>query len=235
MNKTFCAVGAVAILISSVATAKASDISDLTTYGIYSYLAHTPSISAGGGGLFYPIVNEVRANGESDLENMVLENKKGDQIAVENMDGKLYANGNLNYQDVYSAKWADGGMSMRLPFIMQGPMNLGHINFASGSYKIDAGDKEILDAIANEVLKSNLTGIYLVGKSDSAGSDESNLALSLKRVNAAKKYLNMALEKLGVIDAVIVTEFMGEFTAKGAPNKSNLEDRRVEVMIYPVK
>ena len=47
--------------------------------------------------------------------------------------------------------------------------------------------------------------------------------------------LRSALEKFGVMDAVIVTEFMGEFAAMGAPNKSNLEDRRVEVMIYPVK
>jgi len=47
--------------------------------------------------------------------------------------------------------------------------------------------------------------------------------------------LRSALEKLGVMDAVIVTEFMGEFAVMGAPNKCNLEDRRFEMMIYPVK
>ena len=212
-----------------------SDISDLTTYGIYSSLATTPSISAGGGGLFFPIVNQVKALGESDFENMSLESGTGVQIPLENVDGKYYAKGDLTYKETYSANWGAAEYGLDLPFILQGPFNVGHINFGSGSYKLDSGDKEILNAIANEVFKSGLTGIYMVGKSDSVGSDEGNLALSLKRVTAAKNYLASALEDLGVMDAVIVTEFMGEFTAKGAPNKSNLEDRRVDVMIYPVK
>lgn len=235
MKKTISAIGVAGLLISGTVAAKAQDISELTTYGIYSTLADKPSIAAGGGGLFFPIVNEVKAMGDADFQKMVLEGEKNGQIPVEAVNGKFYAEGNINYKDVYFAKWADGALAIQLPFVELGPLEVGHINYGLGSWKLDSGDKEILDAIANEVAKSGLTGIYMVGKADPLGSDEFNLALSEKRVTNAEKYLRTALENLGVMDPVIVTEFMGEFTAEGAPNKSNLEDRRVEVMIYPVK
>lgn len=235
MRKTISAVGVVALLASGTIAAHAADVTELTSYGIYSNLAAEPTISAGGGGLFYPIVNQVKAMGESDFDNMLLSNDKGVQFPVENVDGKYMITGDMSYLDKYSAMWANGEKSLELPFILQGPMQVGHINFGSGSAKIDSGDKEILDAIAATVAKTGLTGIYMVGKADPVGSYEGNLAISLKRVTAAKNYLKSALAGLGVTDPVIVTEYMGDLTAKGAPGKSNLEDRRVDVLIYPVK
>ena len=234
MRKTISAVGAVALLAGGTFAANAAQNGELTTYGIHSSLAAEPEITDEGGGLFYPVVNKVVTMDGSDFDNLVLSNEKGTQYPVENVDGTYVVDGDLTYRDVYSAVWASGAKSLQLPFILEGPMNVGHINFKTGSAALDSGDKEILDAIANEVVKTGLTGIYLVGKADKVGSDEMNFALSLKRVNAAKKYLMNALSDLGVTDADIVTEFMGELAAKGVDGKGNLEDRRVEVTIYPI-
>lgn len=234
MRKVISAVGVVALLASGTYVANAAQNGELLTYGIHSTLAAEPEISEAGGGLFYPVVNKVVTMDGADFDNLVLSNEKGTQYPIENVDGTYLVDGDLTYRDVYSAVWASGVKSLQLPFILEGPMNVGHINFKSGSAALDAGDKEILDAIANEVAKTGLTGIYLVGMADLVGSYEGNLAISLKRVNATKKYLMSALSDLGVTDVDVVTEYMGDLLAKGTPGKSNLEDRRVEVTIYPI-
>ena len=234
MRKVISAVALVALLASGTHIAYAAQNGELLTYGIHSTVAEEPEITDEGGGLFYPVVNKVVTMDGADFDNLVLSNENGAQYPIENVNGSYIVDGDLNFRDVYSAVRASGAKSLQLPFILEGPMNVGHINFKSGSAALDAGDKEILDAIANEVAKTGLTGIYLVGKADKVGSDEMNFTLSLKRVNAAKKYLTNALSDLGITDADIVTEFMGELTAKGAEGKGNLEDRRVEVTLYPV-
>ena len=51
---------------------------------------------------------------------------------------------------------------------------------------------------------------------------------------AAKAYLKSYLAEIGVVDSMITTEYMGELTATGTDSKSYMEDRRVDVTIYPI-
>lgn len=85
--------------------------------------------------------------------------------------------------------------------------------------------------MADEIAKTGLEGIYMVGKADSVGSYEANMILSEKRVNAAVQYLENRLNSIGVMDFSIRTEYMGDLVAK---SKVDPEDRRVEVLIYPI-
>jgi outer membrane protein OmpA-like peptidoglycan-associated protein len=68
---------------------------------------------------------------------------------------------------------------------------------------------------------------------DRVGDDESNLMLSEKRVNNAAAYLEKKLEALGVTDAVITAEHMGEYMADQKNGTVNGFDRKVSVLIFP--
>ncbi|MEY3455315.1 MAG: hypothetical protein RLZZ92_435 [Actinomycetota bacterium] len=90
-----------------------------------------------------------------------------------------------------------------------------------------------LTEMAKQMYNSGLLGAYLVGMTDRAGSNDSNLALSLKRVNVASKYLSKKLANLGATGAVIKTENMGEYLASTKDGLVDPFDRKVSVLIYP--
>lgn len=117
--------------------------------------------------------------------------------------------------------------------MLEGPINLGHVHFASGSAKLSVEAKAALWTMATQIRDSGLTSAYLVGMTDRAGSDSANLALSQKRVDAAASYLESQLSKLGVLGAVITTENMGEYLSTSKDGVVNPYDRKVSVMIYP--
>ena len=87
--------------------------------------------------------------------------------------------------------------------------------------------------MAQEMADSNLTSAYLVGMTDRSGGSDANVALSARRAEAAAAYLEQKLEALGVKNAVIRTESMGEYLSAKADGTVNEFDRKVTVLIYP--
>jgi outer membrane protein OmpA-like peptidoglycan-associated protein len=116
---------------------------------------------------------------------------------------------------------------------LQGPIDIGHLHFSSGSAALSNDAKIALNEIALQMMQSNLTAAYLVGTTDRVGSASSGMTLSLKRVNAAAAYLKSRLVIMGITNAVITTENMGEYLSNSKDGSANPEDRKVTVTIYP--
>ena len=117
--------------------------------------------------------------------------------------------------------------------MIQGPINIGYINFTSGSSTLTFEAKKAMDEVAMQMMSSGLTSAYLVGSTDRAGSDSANLALSRKRVDKAAEYLKARLTDIGVPDAVITTENMGEYLSTAKNGSKNPLDRKVTFLIFP--
>lgn len=229
IKKQLVGLGTVALCTGSLYVANAQDVPDLPIYGISSSVSKTPALTLGGG-QFFPVQNKLRLTDGVDPTGMKLMNDDGEEFLLEERDGITYVGGEIKYSEVYTANWPEAGKYLPVPVILQGPMNIGHVNFASGSATLDAADRQLISAMADEIEHTGLKSVYLVGRTDSVGSYEGNLELSLMRVNAVKKYLKTHLENMGITDVSISTEYMGDLTASA---KLNPEDRRVDVTIYP--
>lgn len=97
------------------------------------------------------------------------------------------------------------------------------IYFGFDKFSVDADARAQLDAIAD---KTRGNGIYVVGYSDYFGTADYNLALSDKRANAVKAYLN----KIGGAQSAQI-QAMGEQFARQAGTKDEVrEDRKVVVV-----
>lgn len=181
----------------------------------------------------YPVINKFSVtmpNGDADF---VLEKESGDEIPLtkEGDEYLLQSPVAIRENIFFGADSQTAGRPVRV--MLQGPINLGHVHFNSGSAKLRFEGKLVLAEMAQQMYNSGLLGAYLVGMTDRAGSEDGNLALSLKRVNAASKYLSKKLSELGVTGAVIKTENMGEFLASSKDGVVNPFDRKVSVLIYP--
>lgn len=194
--------------------------------------ASTPTIMAGGGE-FYPVMSYLKVYGELDLNNLSLSNGDGTNMNIETESGLNKIVGEVKYTENMTLSGAYNGFAVPIPVILQGPMNVGHINFGSGDVALDANDKAILRAVAKEMQDCNLTAAYLVGRTDAAGSVDANFTISQKRVQAAKAFLKSYLNQLGVTNVWITTEYMGELNARGTESNPVGEDRRVDITIYP--
>ena len=84
--------------------------------------------------------------------------------------------------------------------------------------------------LANSLQRYPETEVLIVGHTDSVGSDEYNMGLSLRRANSAKDYL----VSLGVAAHRIRTAGRGETEpiASNATDAGRQENRRVEVAIF---
>ena len=231
MHKKLIAVTTLAILAGGVTLANATDIPELSGWGIRATTSSTPSIVSGGS-QFYPVVNKFV--GSADFSTLQLTNDKGDTFTVEDQPGGAMIQGHLDFKDLYYASWMAFTPTMQISYILSDPLEVGHVHFNSGSATLDAGDRAVLNAVAKAVMDNHLYGIYMVGSADPVGSYSGNLAISESRVMAAKNYLDARLHTLGVSNALITTEYMGDLLASGAPGKANASDRRVSVTIYPV-
>lgn len=97
------------------------------------------------------------------------------------------------------------------------------IYFGFDKFSVDKDARAQLDAIAD---KTSGDGIYIVGYSDYFGADEYNLALSDKRAQSVKKYLNQIG---GAKNAQI--QAMGEqFAVKNGTKEEVKKDRKVVVV-----
>lgn len=231
MRKTLIVMTSAALLSGSFMYVSAADIPELSGWGIRSTTATSPSINLAGD-QFFPIVNKLV--GTTDFSNLVVTNQAGENFPIETASGINRLVGNMTYKDLYFANIVNGVAPMQISFILQGPMRVGHINFGSGSAKLDSADRQVLNAIANEVKISGLKGVYLVGHADPVGGFAGNMKISYKRAVAAKSYLQSRLTSIGVSDAFLHIEYMGDIQATAPVNKASLKDRRVDVTLYPL-
>ena len=232
LKKTIAGVGTGALVFGGAYVANAQGINggaDLPIYGISASISKLPSLELGGG-QFYPVLNKLRLNPEVDTKGVKILNEAGEEFLLEERDGITYVGGEVKYSEVYLANWPETNKYVPVPVVLQGPMDIGHINFGNGSVTLDSADRQILSAMADEIEHTGLKAVYMVGRADSAGNYESNLAISLKRVMAAKNYLKNHLAEMGITDVEFNIEYMGDLTAKEKPDS---EDRRVDVTIYP--
>ena len=222
-------VGALAITIGVGYSAQANNLPELPVYGISATISKAPTLEIGDG-QFFQVVNKLRLGSDTEAAGMKLMNDNGEEFLLEQRNGSTYVGGEIQYSEVYTAFWPESGKYMPVPVILEGPMNIGHINFANGSATLDSADKQLLSAMADEIEHTGLKAVYMVGRADSTGSYDANMAISLKRAQAAKSYLLNHLAEMGITDVVISVDYMGSATAS---SKQNSEDRRVDVTIYP--
>ena len=99
--------------------------------------------------------------------------------------------------------------------------------FDFDSSKVDQGGSSVLESVAAEIAKQNISSVNVVGHADTSGSKKYNQRLSLKRANAVRK----ALEARGVNANLLMVDSRGEdelmvSTADGVREPAN---RRVEI------
>lgn len=181
----------------------------------------------------YPIVNKFTVTMPNGDAEFVLQKESGDEIPMVKDGGQYLLQSPVAVgENIYFGPDSQtAGRPVRV--LLEGPINLGHVHFNSGSAKLTFYGKLVIAEMAQQMYNSGLLGAYLVGMTDRAGSSDANLALSLKRVNAASKYLSKKLAQLGATGAVIKTENMGEYLASSKDGVIDPFDRKVSVLVYP--
>lgn len=92
---------------------------------------------------------------------------------------------------------------------------------------IDAGGQSVIDSIAAEAARQNLSSVNIVGHADKSGSDKYNQRLGLKRANAVRE----ALQAKGINARLLRVESMGE-SAPMVPTPDGVREpanRRAEI------
>ncbi|MGN0834603.1 MAG: OmpA family protein [Candidatus Spyradosoma sp.] len=97
------------------------------------------------------------------------------------------------------------------------------IYFGFDKFSVDAEARAQLDAIVD---KTRGNGIYVVGYSDYFGTTDYNLALSDKRANAVKAYLN----KLGGAQSAQIQAMGEQFAVQSGTRDEVAKDRKVIVV-----
>jgi outer membrane protein OmpA-like peptidoglycan-associated protein len=181
----------------------------------------------------YPIINKFSVTMPNGDVDFVLEKESGEEIRMvkEGPDYLLQSPVAVGDNIYFGSSPQTAGRPVRV--VLDGPINLGHIHFNSGSAKLSMEGKLVLREMAQQMFNSGLLSAYLVGMTDSAGSEKANLALSAKRASAASKYLSKKLSQLGVFGAVITTESMGEYLSTTKNGVIDPYERKVSVMVYP--
>jgi outer membrane protein OmpA-like peptidoglycan-associated protein len=108
----------------------------------------------------------------------------------------------------------------------------GNVNFAFDSAKLNPQFDPVLDKLAQTLSEYNKTVIQIAGHTDSTGSHEYNMKLSLQRADSVKTYL----ESRGVPAARLVTLGAGPDypIASNDTEEGRAQNRRVEITIVPV-
>ena len=183
--------------------------------------------------IVYPVVNYFSVNMPNGDQEFALRTEDGEDLPVIKQGDKYFINSHIALgENVYFGPNVQN-VADPVRVLVDGPINVGHVHFNSSSSKLSSQAKMALALMAEEMFNSNLTSAYLVGTTDRAGGDSANLALAGKRVAVAASYLKKKLSDLGVINPVIQTETMGEYLSKSKEGSTNLNDRKVSVMIYP--
>jgi OOP family OmpA-OmpF porin len=144
--------------------------------------------------------------------------------AMTQLEGMLQKPASMPADDVMAPVTAlDTGAS--------GPMNAADsmylVFFDFDKAAITSGADSVLDAVAAEVRKRNVTSIEIVGHTDSAGADSYNERLAIRRANVVRD----ALSKRGLDVAVMNVDGRGEreLLVKTADNVREPANRRVQI------
>lgn len=97
------------------------------------------------------------------------------------------------------------------------------IYFGFDKFSVDAEGRAKLDAVAAQT-RGN--AIYIVGYTDYLGSDDYNLALSDRRAQSVKKYLN----QIGGAQSAQIQAMGEQFAKKSGTREEVKEDRKVIVV-----
>ena len=141
-----------------------------------------------------------------------------------------------NYQDKQEAKLRAQMSGTGVEVVRMGDnltLNMpGNVTFALNSAKLNPQFNDVLDKLANTLIEYNQTVIQIAGHTDSTGSHDYNMKLSLQRAESVKAYL----VSRGVPAARLVTVGAGPDypIASNATEEGRAENRRVEITIVPV-
>ncbi len=106
---------------------------------------------------------------------------------------------------------------------------MGSIYFDKGSSELNATEKSKLDAIhSNIASQGGRFTLFLSGNASAEGSEQYNMALSMRRANAVKRYLQSKGLNNG---SVFLLPYGEEVPAGGVPNTVDKNDRRVDLYI----
>jgi len=108
-------------------------------------------------------------------------------------------------------------------------ITLSGVIFETGGHELTADAKKRLDAVAHAAKQYPERGITIAGYTDSKGSEETNIALSQKRADAVKTYL----ESRGLAASRINSVGHGEDSpvASNDTAEGRAENRRVEITL----
>jgi peptidoglycan-associated lipoprotein len=97
------------------------------------------------------------------------------------------------------------------------------------SYELTADEKQVLDQVAECLLRGALKGksVTLVGRADSRGEHEFNMSLGAYRASAVKNYLGQK----GVEHTRMKETSRGAIDATGTEESGFREDRRVDITL----
>lgn len=99
--------------------------------------------------------------------------------------------------------------------------------FDFNSSKVDAGGSSVIDSVAAEIQKQNISGVNVIGYTDTSGSAKYNKRLSAKRANAVRD----ALVARGINANLLMIDSMGEenLMVQTGDNVREPANRRAEI------
>jgi outer membrane protein OmpA-like peptidoglycan-associated protein len=108
----------------------------------------------------------------------------------------------------------------------------GNVTFATNSSDISANFYQVLNSVALVINKFDKTYVDITGHTDSVGSDEHNMQLSIARASSVATYL----ESQKVLSQRIKTTGMGESQpiASNDTPEGRAQNRRVEIVLTPI-
>ena len=136
--------------------------------------------------------------------------------------------GNLNKKVILSKEIVESKYGSLLESMPKTMKNY-RLFFASNSSSITGNALDVIAQVIQEIKANKVLQIDVIGYSDSAGNDESNKILSMKR---AKKVIEL-LKKEGIDEKLISLNYYGEANplVKTADGVAEKENRRVEITI----
>jgi len=110
-------------------------------------------------------------------------------------------------------------------------ITLSGVSFESGGHNLTPDAKKRLDVVAHALQEYRERSITIAGYTDNAGKKEANLALSQKRADSVRAYL----ERKGVAPSRLSSEGRGESNpiAKNDTAEGKASNRRVEITLHP--
>ena len=237
MKKIRALIAVTLIIGSSTAIANAQDYRFPTKPLVEIEVDPTPTLTYGSS-QFFPVISYFSVTMPNNETNWNLETATGETLSVTSaftpVSGDRYLiNASITHNDHIFLVWGTDNTPRPVRMWITGPMKVGHVNFASGSASLDSGAKIILRAVAQQAKDAELTSVYLVGRADSVGSVASNLSISERRVRAVHDYLVAEMTRIGITNMDVTTEFMGDYENTTSGGKSNPDDRRVDITLYP--